>query len=216
MKTSLDNNQLMDALKNASTMLQEMRTALLSPKNYYELYMSVCDQLQHLEQFLLVEYQKSKNLTNLYEMVQYAGNIVPRLYLLVTVGSIYMRTKEATRKNILKDLVEMCRGVQHPLRGLFLRNYLLQSTRNQLPDVDTVESFEEGSIDDSVSFIIANFSEMNKLWVRMQHQGHTKEKAKREKERQELRILVGTNLVRLSQLDGVDSNIYRKVRLIEQ
>ena len=77
-------------------------------------------------------------------------------------------------------------------------------------------SFEEGSIDDSVSFIIANFSEMNKLWVRMQHQGHTKEKAKREKERQELRILVGTNLVRLSQLDGVDSNIYRKVRLIEQ
>ena len=124
MKTSLDNNQLMDALKNASTMLQEMRTALLSPKNYYELYMSVCDQLQHLEQFLLVEYQKSKNLTNLYEMVQYAGNIVPRLYLLVTVGSIYMRTKEATRKNILKDLVEMCRGVQHPLRGLFLRNYL--------------------------------------------------------------------------------------------
>ena len=67
-----------------------------------------------------------------------------------------------------------------------------------------------------MSFIIANFSEMNKLWVRMQHQGHTKEKAKREKERQELRILVGTNLVRLSQLDGVDSNIYRKVRLIEQ
>ena len=30
------------------------------------------------------------------------------------------------RKDILKDLVEMCRGVQHPLRGLFLRNYLLQ------------------------------------------------------------------------------------------
>lgn len=28
----------------------------------------------------------------------------------------------------------MCRGVQHPLRGLFLRNYLLQLTRNELPD----------------------------------------------------------------------------------
>lgn len=34
----------------------------------------------------------------------------------------------------MKDLVEMCRGVQHPLRGLFLRNYLLQCTRNILPD----------------------------------------------------------------------------------
>lgn len=60
-------------------------------------------------------------------------------YLLVTVGTVYMKTKEASRKDILKDLVEMCRGVQAPLRGLFLRNYLLQSTRNQLPDIDNME-----------------------------------------------------------------------------
>lgn len=48
---------------------------------------------------------------------------------------VYVKAKEASRKDILKDLVEMCRGVQHPLRGLFLRNYLLQSTKNMLPDV---------------------------------------------------------------------------------
>ena len=52
---------------------------------------------------------------------------------------------------------------------------------------------------------------MNKLWVRMQHQGHTREKDKRERERQELRILVGTNLVRLSQLEGVDASLYKSV-----
>lgn len=52
---------------------------------------------------------------------------------------------------------------------------------------------------------------MNKLWVRMQHQGHSKHKEKRERERQELRILVGTNLVRLSQLEGVDVETYKKV-----
>lgn len=56
-----------------------------------------------------------------------------------------------------------------------------------------------------------NFAEMNKLWVRMQHQGHSREKEKREKERQELRILVGTNLVRLSQLEFVDVQRYKKV-----
>ena len=64
---------------------------------------------------------------------------------------------------------------------------------------------------DSIDFILLNFSEMNKLWVRMQHQGHTREKEKRERERQELRILVGTNLVRLSQLDGVDAAFYKSV-----
>lgn len=45
----------------------------------------------------------------------------------------------------------------------------------------------------------------------MQHQGHTREKERREKERLELRILVGTNLVRLSQLEFSDATTYQKV-----
>ena len=50
-------------------------------------------------------------------------------YLLIAVGLVYIKTHEYSRRDILRDLVEMCRGVQHPLRGLFLRNYLLQCTR---------------------------------------------------------------------------------------
>lgn len=50
---------------------------------------------------------------------------------------------------------------------------------------------------------------MNKLWVRLQHQGHSRERERREIERKDLRILVGTNLVRLSQLEGVDLDMYR-------
>lgn len=56
-----------------------------------------------------------------------------------------------------------------------------------------------------------NFAEMNKLWVRMQHQGHSRDKERREREREELRILVGTNLVRLSQLESVTLDKYKKV-----
>ena len=37
MKRALDNNNLRDALKHSSNMLSELRTSLLSPKNYYEL-----------------------------------------------------------------------------------------------------------------------------------------------------------------------------------
>lgn len=47
-------------------------------------------------------------------------------YLLCTVGSCYIRSREAHAKDILKDLVELCKGVQHPTRGLFLRSYLCQ------------------------------------------------------------------------------------------
>lgn len=47
----------------------------------------------------------------------------------------------------------------------------------------------------------------------MQHQGPTREQEKRERERRELRILVGTNLVRLSQLQSLDFELYRRVVL---
>ena len=70
-----------------------------------------------------------------------------------------------------------------------------------------------GNLQDSISFVLTNFIEMNKLWVRLQHQGHSRDREKREMERKELRILVGTNLVRLSQLDGVDLDLYQKVIL---
>uniref|UniRef100_A0A336L8X8 Vacuolar protein sorting-associated protein 35 n=1 Tax=Culicoides sonorensis TaxID=179676 RepID=A0A336L8X8_CULSO len=211
MKRCLDKGRLMDALKCASAMLSELRTSLLSPKCYYELYMAITDELRHLELYLVDEFQKDNKVADLYELVQYAGNVVPRLYLLITVGLVYIKTNSALKKSILKDLVEMCRGVQHPLRGLFLRNFLLQCTRNILPD--TLEEGNEGTVYDSIDFVLTNFAEMNKLWVRMQHQGHSSEKVRREKEREELKILVGTNLVHLSQLESANLEVYQRLIL---
>ena len=45
--------------------------------------------------------------------------------------------QQAPAKDILFDLVEMSKGVQHPLRGLFLRYYLSQKTKDKLPDLHT-------------------------------------------------------------------------------
>jgi vacuolar protein sorting-associated protein 35 len=70
-----------------------------------------------------------------------------------------------------------------------------------------------GNLQDSIGFVLTNFIEMNKLWVRLQHQGHSREREKREFERRDLRILVGTNLVRLSQIEGVDLDMYRRTIL---
>eukprot|EP01104_Vermistella_antarctica_P015584 TRINITY_DN5152_c0_g1_i1.p1 TRINITY_DN5152_c0_g1~~TRINITY_DN5152_c0_g1_i1.p1 ORF type:complete len:839 (+),score=305.09 TRINITY_DN5152_c0_g1_i1:123-2519(+) len=213
MKRCLDNAKLMDALKHASNMIGQLRTGLFTPKNYYALYIFTFDQLRHLESYLFEENKKGGRMTKLYELVQYAGNILPRLYLIVTVGSVYIKSKEAPAKDVLKDLVEMCRGVQHPTRGLFLRNYLSEMTKDKLPDVGTEYEGVGGSAADSIEFILQNFTEMNKLWVRMQHQGPVKDRDRRESERQELRLLVGKNLARLSQLEGVTQEAYEEVVL---
>jgi len=68
-------------------------------------------------------------------------------------------------------------------------------------------------VQDSVEFILQNFNEMVRLWVRMETKGIIRDKDKREKERKELRILVGFNLVRLSQLEGVDLVMYQQTVL---
>ncbi|KAF9261927.1 vacuolar protein sorting-associated protein 35 [Marasmius fiardii PR-910] len=212
MKRNLELEQLMDGLKSASVMLAELRTSSLSPKQYYELYMAVFDALRHLSNYLYEAHQAGRHhLADLYELVQYAGNIIPRLYLMITVGSVYMSIADAPVKEIMKDMMEMSRGVLHPIRGLFLRHYLSGQTRDHLPiGVDTGPT---GNLQDSISFVLTNFIEMNKLWVRLQHQGHSRDREKREMERRELRILVGTNLVRLSQLDGVDLEMYQRIIL---
>lgn len=70
------------------------------------------------------------------------------------------------------------------MRGLFLRNFLLQAAKDKLPDVG---SDYGDNVADSVDFLMLNFSEMNKLWVRMQHQGAVRDRERREKERLDLR-----------------------------
>ncbi|KAL2241148.1 vacuolar protein sorting-associated protein 35A [Sesamum indicum] len=219
MHRALDSNNLKDALKYSAQMLSELRTSRLSPHKYYELYMRAFDELRKLELFFKEETSRGCSIVELYELVQHAGNILPRLYLLCTVGSVYIKSKEAPAKDVLKDLVEMCRGIQHPLRGLFLRSYLSQVSRDKLPDIGSEYEGDADTVMDAVEFVLQNFTEMNKLWVRMQHQGPTREKEKREKERSELRDLVGKNLHVLSQIEGVDLEMYKEIvlpRVLEQ
>ncbi len=193
----------------------------------------------------------------LYDCVQYCPNVLSRLYLQICAASALIRSGEVGARWVFKDLIEAVKCVQNPVRGLFLRHYLLQAFRDKLPDVgipvdeigsiirgtatsaapsgentvpaenastpapkmsdSVVDTSEPGTVKDSYEFVLANFIEMNKLWVRIQHlPGDQRTKAvrrRREKDRNELRILVGTNLVRLSALDSVTSTIYGQVIL---
>ncbi|KAJ1927762.1 retromer complex subunit Vps35 [Tieghemiomyces parasiticus] len=228
MRRCLESNKLMDGLKHCSTMLAELRTSALTPKNYYELYMSIFDSMRHMTDFLKDAHLTERHhLADLYELVQYAGNIIPRLYLMITVGSVYMAMADAPVREIMRDMLEMSRGVQHPTRGLFLRYYLGQMTKDYLPtatgaasnpnlhDVDGPSATDDprGTLRDAVQFTLTNFIEMNKLWVRLQHQGHSRDREKREMERRELRTLVGSNFIRLSRLEGVDLALYQELIL---
>lgn len=214
MKRKVDEDDLKEALKHASSMLNELRTGLLSPTNYYQLYMIVFDELRFLEMFFADVHRKGHtNVVKLYEMVQHAGNVLTRLYLLITVGSVYIQSKEAPAKDILRDMVEMVKGVQQPTRGLFLRYYLVQKTKDKLPDTASDYEGAGGTVADAIDFTIQNWAEMVRLWVRMQHSNVVRNRKRRERERKQLRLLVGASLERLSAMEGVDLATYQTVVL---
>ena len=125
------------------------------------------------------------------------------------MGAAYVKTKEAPVKLILADLLDMVKGVQQPTRGLFLRYYLLKMMKDILPDKGSEYEGEGGDSSDAVNFILQNMSDMNRLWVRLQHLSSNKDKEQRELERNELRVTVGENIIRLSNLEGVTFDVYQ-------
>ncbi|EED89796.1 predicted protein, partial [Thalassiosira pseudonana CCMP1335] len=186
----------------------------LSPKNYYELHMRAMDEMPNLEEFLLGLCHAPFTTQQLYEAVQWCPRVVPRLYLQICMGSVSIRAGSSEAVQVMEELGEAAKCVQCPVRGLFLRHYLLMALKDKLPDGRLEEaetSVDDGTVEDSVEFILNNLFEMNRLWIRIQHMPGDKSKEtkrRRERERNELRILVGSNLNRLSQLEGISAHTY--------
>jgi vacuolar protein sorting-associated protein 35 len=83
-----------------------------------------------------------------------------------------------------------------------------------LPDKGSeFEGEGNGDVNDAINFILQNMSEMNRLWVRLQYLSSNKDKEQREVERNELKITVGENIIRLSNLNGVTFGIYKEIVL---
>ncbi|KAL0825919.1 hypothetical protein Bca101_049596 [Brassica carinata] len=197
MHRALDANNLREVLKYSALMLSELRTSKLSPQKYYDLYMRAFDQLRQLEIFLRDESRHGLPVVDLYELVQHAGNILPRMYLLCTVGSVYIKSKQAPSKDVLKDLVEMCRGVQHPIRGLFLRSYLTQVSRDKLPEIGSDYQGDANTVMDAVEDL---------------------EQFERSRRKRGTNF-VGKNLHVLGQIEGVHLEMYKETvlpRILEQ
>jgi len=210
MGKTIENNQLRQCLKECSIMLSELKTGLLTPKNYYTLYTIIFHDMQYLEQYFKEEYRRGRRIKDLYDAVQQASSIIPRLYLLITVGSVYIESQQVPAMEIIFDLLQMVKGVQNPLRGLFLRYYFLKMVKDKLPDKCSEYEQENSTFQDTLKFILQNLEEMNRLWIRLSTGCSGNEKVLRERERNELKVLVGENITRLSSLNGLTIEIYKE------
>lgn len=199
---TIENNNLRSTLKEVAVMLAELKSGILTPRNYYALFSLVQDELIYLESFFKEECRRGRKVKHIYDSVQQAQSIIPRLYLTITAGRVYIDSGEINVKDIIFELLNMIKGVQNPTRGLFLRYYLLKMIKDKLPD-------NAEDLDTSIKFIIQNLEDMNRLWIRLSTGCSGNEKLLREKERNELKVLVGENIIRLSNLDSITLEKYR-------
>ena len=134
--TSIEKNNLRQCLKETYSMLSELRTSALTPKNYYHLFTSVFDEMMIVENFMGEEVKRGRKVRDIYDSVQQAVYVIPRLYLMITAGSLVMENEPKSAEEIIFDLLGMIKGVQNPIRGLFVRYYLLKRIKFKLPDKD--------------------------------------------------------------------------------
>ena len=96
--------------------------------------MQIFGVLKDLEDFFVKEKSQGRRVCELYEEVQQTSDVLPRLYMMVTAGVVFVKEKEANAKQIMKDLIEMSKAIQHPIRGLLLRYYMLKKLKEIFPD----------------------------------------------------------------------------------
>lgn len=200
MKRSVETDNAKDCLRYANNMLVQLKNDNLSPKDYYMLFQKVFDELSWLQNNFLTQKKKK---SNMYEVVQYANSIIPRLYLMVTVGAFQMGNSETPIIECMKDMLAMIKGVQHPCRGLFLRYYFLKIVKDKVEDNE-----QDLDLEELTSIYLENLRQMNNLWIRMN--SLIEDKETRTKQRKDLAICVGENLLRLANLESIDIAFYQE------
>ena len=207
--TTIEQNNLRFCLKQTFTMLCELRTDLLFPKNYFQLYNAVFDQMKKVEDFMKLEHSRGRRPEDMYESVQQCRLVIPRLYLTITAGGIYIENCPKKCSEILNDLLEQVKQVQTPLREIFTRFFLLKMLKDKLPDKDNIYIKEEGgNFQDTISFLMKNLEEMNRSWIRLSMNLSEMEKIKKEKQRKDLKPLIAETFTRLSLLEGLNIELY--------
>lgn len=124
-------------------------------------------------------------------------------------GCCCVDARELSLSELIEDLIEMARAIQHPLKSIVLRHYMLMQMRDRLPARGRPVPAE--LTDSCTSFLLRNLGDSTRLWVRMQRmQTAKREDPDQEKPRDELIPTITDNLTRLSTLSGLELEMYTK------
>ena len=182
MKISMEKKDLRQVLKYSEEIISQLKIEFTSTQLYYQLFTFIFDEILQIQSYFRKEINSGRNILDFYKSVQQCITVLPRVYLMIIVGTLIIENKKADTNEIIEDLIVACNAVQHPIRGLFVRYFLLKILKDYINNLD---------------LLMDNFREMNKLWIRVNKIEYlTKFGIK--KVRNDLKVLLGENIMRFA------------------
>jgi vacuolar protein sorting-associated protein 35 len=162
MNRALDLGDVDEVFLHAAKMILPLSKFHLSPQTYYVPYHIVSMNLIGLSVTIADTTRLSnREVAEQCEMVQYNRGALQRLYLMVTFDPELATRCVARMRDVIEHLSEMLKQAQDPIHALFLRHFLLSVFKQHLPESSHHE------MDRSLKFLLQNFAQMNRMWVRI-------------------------------------------------
>ena len=210
----IERNNLRFCLKKAFDLLCELRTNLLAPKSYHTLYTQVEIALEEVYKYMMVEISRGREPWDIYDSVQQCRYVIPRLYLLILSGAIYIENSPELSKELSDELLDQVKEAQAPLRAIFARYFLAKIMKDKFPNGKNNSKKKEGwTIEDTILFFIKNLEEMNRSWMRMTLNASEEALSMLEENRLDLEKIISDTVEILSKLEGLTSDLYAKLML---
>ena len=193
LRNSIDRNDMRQVLKFSVDILSTLKNDFKSISLYKNLFSNVIEELSPLKNYFIEEINRGRRIKEFFEAVQQCITVLPRVYLSIIVGNIYIENCKDEKKYILEEISKMLTGMQIPLRGYIVRYYFLKIFDKSLNDID---------------ILLTNLKEMNKLWIRI---GHLKHYLGSDgiKARNELKDMIGENILKLAKIENLDNDLYK-------
>ena len=133
---------------------------------------------------------KGISIKYIYESIQQCQYLIPRLYLMILSGSIYLELRPNDYREILYDLLNAVKCVQNPLRAFWLRYFLYKEIKDKLPikngDYINNKEYLYDYMNISINFSMENLIEMNHFSLRIKKEIYIDNKPLPETERENI------------------------------
>ena len=201
LRNSIDRNDIRQVLKFSVEMLSLLKTDFKSISLYTQLFSNIIEEISAIKIYFQEEINRGRRVKEFFEAVQQCVTVLPRLYLMIIVGYIYVEQFPDEKKSIFDEILKMLNSAQSPVRGFMVRYYFLKIFEKNFNSMDDID------------VLLNNLKEMNKLWIRI---GHMKYYLGSDgfKARNEIKEMIRDNILKLVNIKDMDSDNYKNKILL--